>query len=476
MGNRASLGDDTVRRYAIILAVAFLLILPLFFLPMQTRGSWPMDVNWMEQFATQFREGHLYPRWLPESNNGSGAPVFYFYAPLPFFVGLVPSLLGATPYAATLLTFGIGLAFMGVAMLHWLEGTKRPLLGAILFMTLPYTLIDFVWRAAIGEFFAIGFIPLIALALRDRRVVLLAFSYFGMVIAHLPLALLVSLFLIVPYGLFLIARDRDLRRVPAYALGLTAGLAMAALYFVPAMTLQEHINIIEMSRDDHFDPETWLLFENPMANREFAPVIYGLCALLTAQLVLLWREHRLLAGYGLAIMVVVTLGYGLWSIPLLAKVQFPWRALPLAGFAVATAMATDIDRFRLGVVLAIQAVGAGAAIVSPERDPLPMSAWLDRHIEVAEYLPPTAPDDLGHRIPLWAARQEGIFYFPSLGTSSDGLFLDGEPELRMLDEEKIGLAISLFGLALALGLVLGRRRVRWLAPSPQPRPFALVTS
>lgn len=466
-------GGKSVHPAFWIALVALLLLAPFPFLPMQTRDSWPIDVNWMGQFAEQLAAGHWYPRWLPRSHGGSGAPVFYFYAPLPFYVGAPAVLAGLHAYTAVLLTFAAGAFAMGMTMRRWLEGARRPMLGVFAYMLMPYTLLDFYWRAAIGEFWAIVFIPLVALAMRDRRVVLFALAYAGLVFSHLPSALLVSVFLIGPYGLFLLWRDRGLARGVALAAGGLGGLMVAAIYVVPAMTLQEYINIGALFGSEYNTPSSWLFLTPKFWTREIAMVIAAYAVLLAASALLLWREQRLLAGFALAMLLVVTLGYGLWSIPPLPKVQFPWRALPIAGFAVATALANVDDRLRRHAVVVMLAVGAIAAPMSLAPHPSNLSIWLDRGIEVAEYLPPGVPQDLGRRLPIWAAHQDGIFYFPSLGTSRDGVYLDGPPKLRTLPQEQVGMGLSLLGLVLLAALWRLSRRVPWLAPARRPERFTV---
>src|SRR5882762_2668628 len=48
-------------------------------------------LNWIDQFTLAFRNGTLYPRWMPESFYGMGMPSFYFYPPLVYWVASVVS-------------------------------------------------------------------------------------------------------------------------------------------------------------------------------------------------------------------------------------------------------------------------------------------------------------------------------------------------------------------------------------------------
>src|SRR5438552_12779378 len=46
-----------------------------------------VHLNWLGQFTTLRDIGLSYPRWLPDSFGGLGAPTFYIYPPLTYFLG-----------------------------------------------------------------------------------------------------------------------------------------------------------------------------------------------------------------------------------------------------------------------------------------------------------------------------------------------------------------------------------------------------
>src|SRR6185503_11624055 len=96
--------------------------------------------------------GTLYPRWLPGSHDGLGAPVFYYYPPLAFYPAGLLAALGASPYAAILATFGLAFAGAGAAMYRWAQGwTNHPLAAALFYMAAPYHVADFYGRGALAE-------------------------------------------------------------------------------------------------------------------------------------------------------------------------------------------------------------------------------------------------------------------------------------------------------------------------------------
>ena len=431
-----------------ILLIACLVCVPLAFVPPQTQDSFWIDVVWLDQFADQLRAGHLYPRWLPEAHGGNGSPTFYFYPPLAFYLAAIPNLLGISDYASVVIAFGLGSAFQGWAMLR-LTGDR---FLAVVFMLLPYTLYDFYTRGALAEFVAIGWIPLIYLGL-TRRPALLPFAYAGMIATHLPLALLASLFLIAPHLAVTLWKREDLR--PKIG-GLALGILLAGLYLFPALALEGYRKGDELYRSAHFDTSAWNVLR---PERWPSPVMTDMIVFGTLLLVgaLLKRDRWSLAT---AALVGVSLGVFFWNAPLLWKVQFPWRTLPLAGFALCMAFRAReglLDTVYLGLLCTLGAL----TVIRLEAAPLPALDFFTRdHKEVSEYLPPGTPGIGEAEHSQWAIEQDRPFHFPSLGQSSDGVFLDGQPTLRTLPIEWVGLASSLFAL-----LFLAWRRRSRLATS-----------
>lgn len=198
----------------LILLAAVALMVPELALGLSLSDSFRYNLVWTEQFAALFRDGHLYPRWLPLSWHGLGSPTFYFYPPLFFWVtALIDAATGGLLPAERFTPLGTLalLATSGAAMYAWLRAhaAERPaLLGAFAYMAAPYHVYDIYGRGALAEASAYAAVPLIALGLkrlaegRARYLPLLAAGYAALLLSHLPSALLVSVFLIPPYVIF----------------------------------------------------------------------------------------------------------------------------------------------------------------------------------------------------------------------------------------------------------------------------------
>src|SRR5947207_779972 len=92
--------------FYVLLAIVAITILMTFLIPVNgaAYGSdgWT-HLNWLGQFISLFREGHFYPRWMPESFAGYGSAAFYFYPPLCYWIASILSVV--MPFASNEMLF-----------------------------------------------------------------------------------------------------------------------------------------------------------------------------------------------------------------------------------------------------------------------------------------------------------------------------------------------------------------------------------
>ena len=344
----------------LIVAAAAVICAPSLFVA-EPGDSFSYTLNWSRQFTQQVLAGDPYPRWTAASFGGLGAPTFYFYPPLPFWGvaalgGATRGLLSAADQVkAAEFAF---LALSGLTMFAWLRTQASAgwaTLGGVLYMIAPYHLDDHYVRGAFAEFAAFALLPVVGLGLawvaarRRLGALVLAAGWAALILCHLPTALLAGVTLIGPYGLFLLwrAHGRRIAVAGAMAFALAIGTGLAAIYVIPSLTLQDAISA-----------EYWWsaqfqvggrLFANPAAWRLPLEPFFGFISLGEAAIaaVLGWRARRrpdrqpvFWAGVVVALFLIMAgLAPGFWSLPLLAKVQFPWRAMALQDFAFVTLFA-----------------------------------------------------------------------------------------------------------------------------------------
>ncbi len=340
---------------AIALAAAALL-LPSLIAGVNGTDSAHLNDVWARQFAELMANGDPYPRWLPGSFGGLGSPAFIFYPPLAFWVdGLVRLLVGgAMPVPHRLaITAWLLLWASGAAMHAWLRSQIRPglaLLGALLYMAAPYHLMDHYWRGALAEFAAYAAVPLVLLGVRAsalswRGLAVLGVGYALLLLAHLPTALLVTLFLLPAFAPWTAYHaPRPAAALDRCMLGGVLGLALAGLYLLPATALLGYVSHQVFWQDPFYDPNRWVLLVHlylpvPVSMWIILSVASCYLALSLALGDRLWSGMAAFSLMALAGAIPL-----LWSIPLLATVQFPFRLLTVVEASLVTGAMLALDR------------------------------------------------------------------------------------------------------------------------------------
>ena len=460
-------------------AVAIALMIPSFVFGPYAFDSGPYNYVWTRQFAEGLARGQIYPRWLPRSFDGLGSPTFFFYPPLAFYVSGLLELAGLSTWPAI---SAAGLVFQlgsGLTMRGWLKDkSPRAALWACVYMAAPYHLADFYYRGALAEFAAFAWIPLVAIGLEGRpRTLAVAFA--GLVLTHLPTAVLVAVFFIGPLLVLRLAQRRSI--APSAAAGLV-GLALSGVYLVPALGLQRYVSIDQLWTAE-FQPARYSLWTGSV--KDYALACAAVCGLIGTATLVAARNASPPRAWPVLALVAAALAVGLvpwvWKLPVIEKVQFPYRILSIAEFAAVTSLAvTRLGRwtlsFTLAAALALAIVGWWLIVsnfVEAKRQDSP-----DRHLRIArlmpdapEYLPAgVAPPDLSavrRVVDVGRFKPADRFAFPIWRVAGGAPVRPGSPvipmgaivERRTLPIEIAGDVSSAVGL-LALGLwtLAGRRR------------------
>ena len=327
---------------------------------------------WAKHFSDQLWAGNLYPRWLLDMNSGLGSPTFYFYGPVSYYITSLFFLV--LPYhgygwlqvglSAALASVGSGLA----AYLWLRQGSSRRAasIAAALYTWLPYHLrIDHVERFAFAEYWGFVWMPLSLyyvtrlLAGHRRSIAGLAITYALLLMTHPPTALL---FGCIPflYACSLAVEVRSYKPLVQVAAAMVLGSALAAIYLLPALTTQSSASIPDMFLADVFYANSFLFVTLPsfagepiwfqawLAQMTKLTFVAGSIAALLA-FTGLWgpRRPERIFWSGIVVfslMMMHPLSAPLWrAIPLLQRVQFPWRFHILVCLATLALIAYAID-------------------------------------------------------------------------------------------------------------------------------------
>ncbi|MCA9958984.1 MAG: hypothetical protein KC443_08120 [Anaerolineales bacterium] len=189
--------------FFIVLAITWLAVWPFLSrpgLPQATDAE--LHIFRLHELSYLIRNGEIYPRWAPDFYHAYGYPIFNYYAPLSYYVGLVFELMPKLDavdgvkavFVLGLLTAAVGI--YGYVRPHW--GRLAGYVAAACFVYAPYMqYIDPHARGALAESFSFGMFALALWALdrlRQRvtawRWVTAVFTTAGVILSHNLMALL----------------------------------------------------------------------------------------------------------------------------------------------------------------------------------------------------------------------------------------------------------------------------------------------
>jgi hypothetical protein len=395
------------------IAIASLQLWPLFLLPAgyffanHDGDSFPLRVL---EFRDCLCKGYLFPQWCTDFRQGFGEPYFSYYQPGVFYAAsLLPESIGLVHRVAwTAWGFSLaGYAFTTLTVARWFGAACGALAGTSLVLS-HYSAFDLFTRGDFAEYSAMMAVPAMLYFLdgwltegKCLQFAALAVSSGVVVTLHACVALVMFGFLALVLAAFTIcARFRGRGLLGFVALGLGAGIG--TFYWLPVFGEWRFISP-ERAFSGHFDfsrnfmePISLLIERGTDPIRAALGPAMVLIALSVASLVARWREldspqKRLaliatgMAAYSLFLMSSASAW--LWeTLPLLYRLQFPWRLMSMTSVAVAILVGCLGPWTNRSMVSAVAAWGALSicvfSMMDEERDlrPIPFDE------------PPTAAD------------------------------------------------------------------------------------
>lgn len=236
--------------------IILVIILSFFaFKPLLASGFFPIhddtQVTRVFEMSKALRDGMLPVRWSMDLGFGYGYPIFNFYAPLAYYVGAIPNLVGFDAINSTKLLFLIGIVISGIFMYLFSKeffGKAGAVLSALLYVYAPYHAVDIYVRGDVSEFFAYAFIPLLFFGLyKTYQTNKLQYSFVaslgfaGIILSHNLTALMISPFALV-FASYLIYKN--VKSWKYIVLSFVLGLFLSAFYFIPALLEMGYTNVI----------------------------------------------------------------------------------------------------------------------------------------------------------------------------------------------------------------------------------------
>lgn len=336
----------------------------LFMLPALCLGGGGTDLIyhllWQEHFSRQFWSGDLYPRWLDGMNAGCGSPTFYYYPPLPYYLGSLFAFLNHIQPAywyPLAVVFWLMMTFAGLAMYGWLRphaGHLGALLASVIYLFLPYPAAVFYGALLYSYGFSFLWSPLLLL-LTDRlfdgkpR----AFLWFALVFAGLFFSTIPGTIVVgpLPFIYAALMKDFKLGKYVLLALSSVLGIALSAIYLIPMWVLMPEASVgaTNMMWEGPGNFRRGLFFTHETLTFSAANIMLmvSTCAMAGAVLLILYKiqqADRLVVTkarkwaifFFLVFFMYLPISEPVWEvIPILKIVQMPSRLMVLTTIAFA---------------------------------------------------------------------------------------------------------------------------------------------
>lgn len=430
---------------ALILLAAFVAITPLLIRGNACGHDFDYHlVSWIDALHS-WHQGILYPRWASSPLFGAGEPRFVFYPPLTWMTGAALGAVLPWRFVPTLIVWLIlaatGLATRALAREAMDEAPS--ILAGCAAMFFGYALFVGYTRSAFPEMTGGFWVPMLLLfILRDRNpsapvlkraldgsAALLALVVAGAWLSNAPVGVMIN-YLLVAVALLVALLSRSWAPVIRAAVSVSLGMALAAIYLIPAGWEQHWVGISRVIDDFGYGIQSnWLFTIHTNPNYEFddwvnlqvSLIAVAMVGITFVSLLVSWLRGRLpgkrrwwipLAAIPFVVLLLqLPFSLPIWKLlPELKFLQFPWRWLEVveAPMAVlfASAVWTNRRRWRWVVAAAcaglflLNTYGAWRFMWSPCHQDTSV-ATIKRHYRTGaimndsdQYAPPSANDAL----------------------------------------------------------------------------------
>ena len=404
------------------------------------------------EFRDCLASGYLLPQWCSHFRGGLGSPFFNFYQSGYFYAAsLVPASLPVNWQLGIPLVAFAAYGFASIiCLLRRSCGNEPAFVAAVALLAAPYARTNLYLRGDLSEFSAMMCVPACLAALNYwwigagiRGVLAIGLTAAPVVCLH-PAIGLITCGMALLVVLAKTAMDRSPRTFVSGISGLATAATLSAVYWLP---LFGHMKLVSADQawdgtsfggyyhySRHLNPLRGFLDMSPTETP--IPIKLGLPALagvaLTVILYLLRRKRvdeplrrhsvGLLAMLVLGMFLMTPLSLWLWDhLPLLNRIQFPWRILTLVSVTLASLIGTGLSYFgsvpvrRLAsgimlVTLALPLLTSRSPKLFPEKYPESAVALVDRYFapDIAnEWLPRGAKPFDVHEVELKPVVVEG---------------------------------------------------------------------
>lgn len=430
------------------------------------------SVYFLYEFDRSIRDGIFYPRWSPDIAFGYGYPLFNIYSPLAFYLAESFHLLGLDLTAAIKVVFALAFVLSGLTMYLFVRrilGRTAGLIAGLLYVYVPYHILDVYVRGAFAESVALVFFPLVLWCFYEtvespRPVALLgaALSYAGLVFSHNGLLLLFSPFLGIYLVFLVLAKSwqdagqatssrgewwmlmgkSTARNASMPVVALVLGFGLSAVFWLPMAAEFKYVRLDQWLggyydyRDDFvyffqfFSPFWGYGLSRPGPHDELpfqigaVPLVLSVLSIAAVARLKNQVRRRMVLFFQAALVVITFLmlaaSVAFWELlPIVIFAQFPWRLLalvmPCVAFLGGSVMAASDGNGKRPAAVATLALivlvifGSysylSPQIIEPAEGPVSLTGMM-RFMESSDQM--TGSVAWTHEVPQWSSFAEHV--------------------------------------------------------------------
>lgn len=235
--------ESKKKYYLLILLISILVSAPLFAKGFFTTHDGNFHVNRVIGTIQAIKDSQILPMIIPNFVNGFGYGTNLFYPPIACYLPIMLMFFtfGNILNAFKLMVF-IAILMSGINMFNLIfditKSKKASLIVTLLYLTVPYKIIDIYVRMAIGEILAFAFIPLLFQGLYDivnndgKKWYLLVIGAVGILLSHTISTFLVA-FISLIYILCYIDKIFKEKKIKKIFIAFVFIIGMVSFFFIP---------------------------------------------------------------------------------------------------------------------------------------------------------------------------------------------------------------------------------------------------
>ncbi len=363
------MGKQLIHKKLVWVALILLLSVPTF-VGMLRFGTFTMHdfhIFRLQQFDKCIRDQVFPCRWAADSGKGYGEPLFNFYPQLSYFVGEPFVLLGLSIVNSNKISFIFSLAASAVAMFflsHRLWKDKSAaLLSSLVYLFAPYRAVDVWVRGALPESLAFVFYPLIIYFLESyiedsafSSLTLFSLSLAGLLLTH-HLSLIMFLIFLIPWSIIRTWQTKKPTKLIGLTLAVVLSIGITAFQTLPVLTEMKFVTLSKTTEGYYdfrahfvtlrqlFLSHNWGYGASTWGDGDNLNLSIGYLQWTLPLIGLIFFFRKRSPGRNLFFFCVI-IGIAslflthnkstfIWLLlPFLSRLQFPWRFLSIALFAL----------------------------------------------------------------------------------------------------------------------------------------------